>query len=139
TVQPCELALIACLHERADEIGSACEEYTATQLRGLDTERDGEMGLSGADRSGEDEILCARDPLAASELGDDRRTHGSVACREIEAVQCLGFWEARLVQTMTHGGFEPRRLFGGQHVVEVVFVAPVLFPRLAGERLEGAA
>jgi hypothetical protein len=39
TVQSRELALIACLDERADEIGSACEKHAATQLRGLDTER----------------------------------------------------------------------------------------------------
>jgi len=113
SVEPRELALIACLDHRADEIGSASEEHAATQLRGLDPERDGKMRFAGADRAGKDEILGARDPLAAGELGDDRGTDGSVTRSEVEAVEGLGFREACFVQAMTHGGLEPRRLLGG--------------------------
>jgi hypothetical protein len=96
-VEARELTLIAGLEERADKIRGASEDDATTQLHSLDTESDGKMRFSGADRSREDHILGPRDPLAARELGDEGRTYRSVGRCEIERVESLGLREARLV------------------------------------------
>src|SRR5690606_4332040 len=108
-------------------------------LGGLDAESDGEVSLSGADRAGEDHVFGSRDPLATGELGDDGGREGTDGRGEVESIESLHVREARVVKAMTDGGFSTRGFFGGEDVVEVVLVAPVLLTSLASERLEGAS
>ena len=52
-VQPRERALVARLDQFADEVGGADEGDPLPALHGFDPERDREMGLARADRSGD--------------------------------------------------------------------------------------
>jgi hypothetical protein len=135
TMQPRELAMIACLDERADEIGGACEEDAATAACRFDAESDREVGLSRPDRPSEDQILGACDPLAARELGDDRRTHRTVGGGEVEGVERLELREAGVVDAVADRGLEPRRLLRREDLVQVVLVRPVLLTSVSRERL----
>jgi hypothetical protein len=121
------------LEERTDEIGGADEEHAAAESGGLHTEGDGEMGLSGADGTGEDDVFGTTDPLAVGELGDLGRAH-PVGRGEVEAVESLGLRETGSPQPLSHGGFPPRGFLGGKHLVEVILVTPVLLTGLAGQR-----
>ena len=52
-----ELALVARLEKRADEIGSTREEDASSPAGGLDSKRDREVRFSSTDRASKDEIL----------------------------------------------------------------------------------
>jgi hypothetical protein len=93
-----ELALVACLDQRTDEICSAGEEHTTALFRCFNAQRDGEMSLSGADRPGEDEIFATTDPLTACQLRDGGWADGTIGCDEIKAIESLGLRETRVMQ-----------------------------------------
>ena len=72
-LQSDELARIPCFEELPHQIGGARKEHAAFLFRGFDTQCDRQVGLSGADRAGHDEIFGRGDPLAAREGVDVRK------------------------------------------------------------------
>ncbi|MEQ8983065.1 MAG: hypothetical protein RL846_34295, partial [Deltaproteobacteria bacterium] len=67
-MEAADLALVVCFDQHPDEVGRAMEGDTAPLLGGLETEGDREVRLPGADRSREDQVLSASDPLALREF-----------------------------------------------------------------------
>jgi hypothetical protein len=76
-------------------------------------------------------------PIAAGELGDDRWAHGTVGCCKVECIECLELREARVVEPVTNRGLVARSLLGGQDLVEIVLMCPVILARLPPELLVG--
>ena len=69
-LQAAQLALVAGLDELAHQIGGAAKQNAVATLGGLQPQGDGEVGLAGADRAGEDDVLGAVEVVAAGELGE---------------------------------------------------------------------
>ncbi len=67
-MQAGERALVARLDQFADEVGGPDEGDPLAALDGLDPECDREMGLAGADRSDDYDVLAAPDVLAGVDL-----------------------------------------------------------------------
>lgn len=109
-----------------------------TLARGLDAECDREMRLAGADRSGEEHVFGAPDPLAARELEHELRVD-AVGRGEVEAVDRLVLGGARRVESLLDRRVGARRELGGEHLVEILLVRPALLACLASESLEGAS
>lgn len=127
-----ELARIPRFQELAHQIGRAGEEHAAFLLRGFDTQRDGQVRLPGPNRAGEDEILGRRDPVATGEGVDLGGAH-PLGGREIKGVERLDVGKARLAEPLADHRLVSRALFGGQHLVEIVFVRPVRIACLTRE------
>jgi hypothetical protein len=98
--------------------------------RGFDTESDGQVRLSGADRAGEDQIVGAVDPLSACELGD--------LCCADDTVGPAKSKESALLADDASPPSRGAKSARQEHFVQKLLVAPVVFARLAGERLEDA-
>jgi NAD(P)-dependent dehydrogenase (short-subunit alcohol dehydrogenase family) len=136
SLKPSELARIARLEQRSDDVCRAGEENAPSLTSGLDTERDRQVRLAGADGSRKDDVVGAADPFSTRELGDLCGADSAIGRSEVEGVERLHLREARLAQTMTHGGVAPGGLLGGEHLVEKLLVAPMLLARLASERFK---
>src|SRR5882724_4871800 len=134
-LQAGELALVAGFEEGAHQIGRAPEADVAPLSGGLDAEGDSEVGLAGADRPREDEVLGVGDPAAA--VGDLCGVH-ALGGVEVEGVERLELGEARLAQALAHGRLGAGGDFDGEDLVQVLLVRPVLLAGLAGEALVGA-
>ena len=95
------------------------------------------MGLAGADRSREEDVFTASDPIAASQVRALWRMN-SLGGAEVELIERFHLGEAGGMQPLLDGGLGTRADLDGEHLVQVVLVRPVLLPCLAGEVLEGA-
>ena len=127
-LQPRELAGVARFEQLPDQIGGAREEHAPFLFRRFDAERDREVGLAGADRAGEDQILRRRDPLAARQRVNLRRAD-ALDRREIKRVEGLHLGKARLAQPLADDGLMARGQLRAEDLVQIVFVRPV---RVAG-------
>jgi len=67
----------------------------------------------------------------------DLRGAHAIGGREVERVERLDLGEARLTEPLADYGLVARRLLGGQHLMEIVFVRPMRIARLASERFKG--
>ena len=85
------------------EIGRSDEEHPSPLADGLDAERDGQVGLAGADRPGEDHVLRSVKPATASELCHLRCGHAALVRGEVEGVQGLHLREAGFALSVPHG------------------------------------
>ena len=95
------------------------------------------MRLAGADRTGEDEILGRGDPLAARQRVDLGRAD-AFGGGEIKRVERLHLGKARLAEPLADHRLVPRRLLGGEDLVEVVLVRPMRIARLTRQRFKRA-
>jgi hypothetical protein len=57
---------------------------------------------------------------------------------EVEAVEGLHLWKARLAQALPDDRFMARGLLGGQDLVEIVLMRPMRIARLTCQGFEGA-
>src|ERR1700680_4293542 len=106
-MEPPELARVTRLEELSHVVGGSREQHASALSRDLDAERDGEVCLAGADGPGEDHVFGACDPLSACELGDLRGIDGTVGRGEVEGVERLELWKARIAGALAHGGLAP--------------------------------
>ena len=95
------------------------------------------MCLPGPDRTGEDEILRRGDPLAAGQ-GMDLGRADALGGGEIKRVERLDLGKARLAEPLADHRLVPRRLLGGEDLMEIILVRPVRIARLTGQGLKGA-
>src|SRR5262249_3497984 len=107
--------------------------------RGFNPERDGEMRFSRTDGAGENDVVGASDPLTASELVDLCCADASIGRSEVEGVERLHLWKTRVVETVSYRRIAARRLLRGEHLVQIIFVSPVLLSRLTRESFVDAS
>src|SRR5258708_3773192 len=131
-----ELASVAGLEQRSDNIRGAGEENASSLTCGFDAERDRQMRLTGADGAREDDVVSAPDPFTARELGDLRGGDRAVGCGEVEGIHCLHLRETPITPTMTPPAIPPPGLLGGEHLVQKLLVAPMLLAPLTSQALE---
>ena len=74
------------LEEVAHQIGGTRKQHPPLLLGGLDAERNRQVRLAGLNRAGEDQILWRRDPLAARERVDLRRTPSAAVKSKVSRV-----------------------------------------------------
>ena len=77
------------------------------------------MRPARADRPGEEDVVCALDPLPTRKLGDLRGVDRAIRRCEVEGLQRLHLRESRFVETVAYGRFGSRRLLCSEHLVEV--------------------
>ena len=69
-MKPAELECVSGLEEVPHQIGCADKQHPVSAAGGLDAERDGEVGLAGADGPGDDHVIGSGQELAACQLRD---------------------------------------------------------------------
>ena len=137
-VQPGERELVARLDEVADEVGGADEGDAVTAAGGLDAERDREVRLAGADRSGDDDVLAALEVVAGGELSE-LRPLDALQRVPVELLEGLEVGEARLAQQPLDGAVAASQHLGLEQLHEELLVVPAVVGRPAHELRVGAA
>ena len=99
---------------------------------GLDAERDREMRLAGADRSGDDDVLGALQVLAGCELGE-LRPLDALQRLPVELLEGLGVGESRLAQQARHRAVAAGQHLGLEQLQQELLVVPAVVRRLAHE------
>src|SRR3954471_3655135 len=97
-----QLLCVATLDERTHEVRRSRKGGAPSLARSLDAEADREVRLASADRSSDENIVSSYDPVAASEIGDLRRTE-SLGGAEAEFVERLHLRERCSVESLLDG------------------------------------
>src|SRR4051794_19628223 len=97
-----QLLCVATLDERTHEVRRSRKGDAPSLARSLDAEADREVRLASADRSSDENIVSSYDPVAASEIGDLRRTE-SLGGAEAEFVERLHLRERCSVESLLDG------------------------------------
>lgn len=131
-MQAGERPLVARLDQFVDEVGGPDEGDPLAVLDGLDPECDREMGLAGAERSGEDVVLAALDVLADGELGElqplDPAQHIPV-----ELIRGLEVGESGPAQEPSDGAIAANQDLGFEQLRQEHLVVPAVMRGLSDQ------
>ena len=131
-VQTRERALVARLDQFADEVGGQDEGDPLAALDGFDPERDREMGLARADRSGDHDVLAALQVVAGGQLSELRPLDPTQRV-PVELVHGLEVGEARAAQEPGDGAVAADQDLGFEQLEQELLVVPAVVRRLADE------
>ncbi len=127
-----EAALALGVGEQCDPFGRGAKRDALAGEAGADPQGDAEMGLSGAGRAQEDDVLFAGQEVELAEVGDERLLDRALK-GEVELVQRLSGGEPRCFDAALAAVRLARGVLGREQRLGEALIAPLLRPGPVGE------